>query len=206
MRRRRLMCESRKEQSDGIAIATKSIASSALPVGLCRRQMGETREEGGHILDMQSGDGANFATYACKIIPPSPFRTVSCDFVAWRTGHAYFIHNCEHSEQYNWRSKIQLLACKKYNCHRQYNFLLARNITARRAISLCKNLVFLQNKKAVRRLPFLLCVVDYSSITRRPVVSTAVKSFLPSFALAERPIVMLSLPFSTSMVSDTSPS
>ena len=38
MRRRRLMCESRKEQSDGIAIATKSIASScparrALPNG-----------------------------------------------------------------------------------------------------------------------------------------------------------------------------
>ena len=28
MRRRRLMCESRKERSDGIAIATKSIASS----------------------------------------------------------------------------------------------------------------------------------------------------------------------------------
>ena len=38
MRRRRLMCESRKERSDGIAIATKSIASScparrALPNG-----------------------------------------------------------------------------------------------------------------------------------------------------------------------------
>ena len=46
------MCESRKEQSDGIAIDTKSIASSSLPVGLCRRQKGETREEGGHILDM----------------------------------------------------------------------------------------------------------------------------------------------------------
>ena len=26
--------------------------SVALPVGLCRRQKGETREEGGHILDM----------------------------------------------------------------------------------------------------------------------------------------------------------
>ena len=50
MRRRRLMCESRKERSDGIAIATKSIASSSLPVGLCRRQKGETREEGGHLL------------------------------------------------------------------------------------------------------------------------------------------------------------
>ena len=24
----------------------------SLPVGLCRRQKGETREEGGHILDM----------------------------------------------------------------------------------------------------------------------------------------------------------
>ena len=36
MRRRRLMCESRKERSDGIAIATKSIASSSLPAGLCR--------------------------------------------------------------------------------------------------------------------------------------------------------------------------
>ena len=46
------MCESRKEQSDGIAIATKSIASSALPEGLCRRQKGETREEGGHELGM----------------------------------------------------------------------------------------------------------------------------------------------------------
>ena len=33
-----------------------------------------------------------------------------------------FILNCEHSEQYNWRSQ--------YNCRRQYNFLLARNITA----------------------------------------------------------------------------
>ena len=38
MRRRQLMCESRKERSDGIAIATKSIASScparrALPYG-----------------------------------------------------------------------------------------------------------------------------------------------------------------------------
>ena len=44
------LCESRKEQSDGIAIDTKSIASSALPVGLCRRQKGETREEGGHAL------------------------------------------------------------------------------------------------------------------------------------------------------------
>ena len=44
------MCESRKERSDGIAIATKSIASSALPVGLCRRQKGETREEGGRAL------------------------------------------------------------------------------------------------------------------------------------------------------------
>ena len=33
-------------------------------------------------------------------------------------------HNCEHSEQYNWRSQ--------YNCRRQYNFLLARNITAKR--------------------------------------------------------------------------
>ena len=50
MRRRRLTCARRKEQSDGIAIATKSIASSSLPVGLCRRQKGETREEGGHIL------------------------------------------------------------------------------------------------------------------------------------------------------------
>ena len=50
MRRRRLMCESRKERSVGIAIATKSIASSSLPVGLCRRQKGETREEGGHAL------------------------------------------------------------------------------------------------------------------------------------------------------------
>ena len=46
------MCARRKEQSDGIAIATKSIASSSLPAGLCRRQKGETREEGGHILDM----------------------------------------------------------------------------------------------------------------------------------------------------------
>ena len=45
------MCESRKERSDGIAIATKSIASSALPVGLCRRQKEETREEGGHVLE-----------------------------------------------------------------------------------------------------------------------------------------------------------
>ena len=44
------MCARRKERSDGIAIATKSIASSALPVGLCRRQKGETREEGGHAL------------------------------------------------------------------------------------------------------------------------------------------------------------
>ena len=34
-----------------------------------------------------------------------------------------FILNCEHSEQYNWRSQ--------YNCRRQYNFLLARNITAK---------------------------------------------------------------------------
>ena len=31
---------------------------------------------------MQSGDGANFATYACKIIPPSPFRTVSCGLIS----------------------------------------------------------------------------------------------------------------------------
>ena len=51
---------------------------------------------------MQGGDGANFATYTCKIIPPSPFRTVSFG--------CKYIHNCEHSEQ--------------------YNFLLARNITA----------------------------------------------------------------------------
>ena len=47
---RRLTCARRKEQSDGIAIATKSIASSSLPEGLCRRQKGETREEGGHAL------------------------------------------------------------------------------------------------------------------------------------------------------------
>ena len=52
MRRRRLMCESRKERGDGIAIATKSIASSSPPEGFCGYQTGETREEGGHILDM----------------------------------------------------------------------------------------------------------------------------------------------------------
>ena len=28
------------------------VPSVALPVGLCRRQKGETREEGGHVLEM----------------------------------------------------------------------------------------------------------------------------------------------------------
>ena len=69
MRRRRLTCACRKEQSDGIAIDTKSIASSSLPVGLCRRQKGETREEGGHMLDMFALTPYNFAKikYFCKI-------------------------------------------------------------------------------------------------------------------------------------------
>ena len=35
---------------------------------------------------MQNGDGANFATYACKIIPPSPFRTAS--------DIAHFVRSC----------------------------------------------------------------------------------------------------------------
>ena len=42
-----LMCACRKEQSDGIAIATKSIASSAPARRAWRSQWGETHGEGG---------------------------------------------------------------------------------------------------------------------------------------------------------------
>ena len=52
MRGRHLTCARRKERNDGIAIVTKSIASCVPARRALPQAEGETREEGGHALEM----------------------------------------------------------------------------------------------------------------------------------------------------------